>query len=174
MGCSGRRDRSISSPQLRRAYAVPTQPEGAEVKRSTTRSGLTLAVLAALLALGLVLVPAAVAGKGSGASGAPSGTISLVPLSPSTDGLLHYGQQVTFDVYASSTAYPWVLLECTQGGSLVYRHQTGIFPTSLMQVFTLGLTPAWTGGAADCTAYLQDRGGRKIKTLASLTFYVYA
>ena len=43
-----------------------------------------------------------------------------------------------------------------------------------MQVFTLGLTPAWTSGAADCTAYLQDRDRRKIATLASLTFHVYA
>ena len=151
-----------------------SNPEGAEVKRSTTRSGPSLAVLAALLALGLVLVPAAIAGKGRGGPSAPSGTIKLVPLTPSADGLLHYGQEVTFDVYASSTAYPWVLLECTQNGSLVYRHQNGIFPTSLMQDFTLGLTPAWTSGAADCTAYLQNRGGRKIATLASLTFHVYA
>ena len=144
------------------------------MKRSTTRSGLSFAVLAALLAFGLVLVPAAVAGKGKGAPSAASGTIRLVPLTPSADGLLHYGQEVTFDVYASSTAYPWVLLECTQNGSLVYRHQNGIFPTSLMQDFTLGLTPAWTGGAADCKASLQDRGGRKTVTLATLTFHVYA
>ena len=131
-------------------------------------------VTVAIAALVLVLVPVAVAGKGKGAPTAPSGTIKVVPLSPSTDGLLHYGQQVTFDVYTSATAYPWVLLECSQNGSLVYRHQNGIFPTSLMQVFTLGLTPAWTGGAADCTAYLQKRDSRKTQTLATLNFHVYA
>ena len=145
------------------------------MNRPMIRSGPSLAVLVALLALGLVLVPAAIAGKGRGGGAtAPSGTIRLVPLSPSTDGLLHYGDEVTFDVYASSTAYPWVVLKCTRNGSLVYEHQNGIFPTSLMQTFTLGLTPAWTGGAADCTAYLQDWSSRKVKTLASLTFHVYA
>ena len=141
------------------------------VIRKTAHLRLTVVALVALV---LVLVPAAGAGKGKGGPIAPSGTIKLVPLSPSTDGLLHYGQQVTFDVYTSATAYPWVLLECTQNGSLVYRHQNGIFPTSLMQVFTLGLTPAWTSGAADCTAYLQKRDSRKTTTLATLNFHVYA
>lgn len=139
--------------------------------RTTPRLRLALV---ALVALGLMLVPAAVAGKGKGGPTAPSGTIKLVPLSTSTDGLLHYGQNVTFEVYTSATAYPWVLLECSQNGSLVYRHQNGIFPTSLMQVFTLGLTPAWTGGAADCKAYLQKRDSRKTTTLATLSFHVYA
>ncbi len=138
----------------------------------TTPRRLALVALVAL-ALVLVLVPAAVAGKGQAPS-APSGTIKLVPLTPSTDGLLHYGQQVTFDVYTSATAYPWVLLECSQNGSLVYRYSKGIFPTSLSQIFTLGPTPAWTGGAADCTAYLQKRDRRKKTTLATLSFHVYA
>jgi hypothetical protein len=141
------------------------------VTRKTAHLRLVVVAIAALV---LVLVPAAVAGKGKGAPTAPSGTIKLVPVSTSTDGLLHYGQQVTFEVYTSATAYPWVLLECSQNGSLVYRHANGIFPTSLMQVFTLGLTPAWTGGAADCTAYLQKRDSRKTQTLATLSFHVYA
>ena len=128
--------------------------------------------LVGLVVLALVLVPAAVAGKGG--PSAPSGTIKLVPLNPSTDGMLHYRQQVTFDVYTSSTAYPWVQLECSQNGSLVYQYSKGIFPTSLGQIFTLGPTPAWTGGAADCTAYLQKRDGRKNTTLATLNFDVYA
>jgi hypothetical protein len=128
--------------------------------------------LVALVALALVLVPAAVAGKGG--PSAPSGTIKLVPLTPSTDGLLHYRHQVTFDVYTSATAYPWVLLECSQNGSLVYQYSKGIFPTSLGQIFTLGPTPAWTGGAADCTAYLQKWDRRKKTTLATLNFHVYA
>ena len=104
----------------------------------------------------------------------PALTIKLVPLNPSTDGVLHYRQQVTFDVYTSSTAYPWVLLECSQNGSLVYQYSKGIFPTSLGQIFTLGPTPAWTGGAADCTASLQKWDGRKKTTLATLNFHVYA
>ena len=145
------------------------------MNRPMIRSGPSLAVLVALLALGLVLVPAAIAGKGRGGGAtAPSGTIKLVPLNPSTDGSLHYGQQVTFDVYTSATAYPWVLLECSQNGSLVYQYSKGIFPTSLGQIFTLGPTPAWTSGAADCTAYLQKWDRRKKTTLASMNFHVYA
>jgi hypothetical protein len=128
--------------------------------------------LVALVALALLLVPAAVAGKGG--PSAPSGTIKLVPLSPTTDGLVHYRQQVTFEVYTSSTAYPWVLLECFQNGSLVYQYSKGIFPTSLGQIFTLGPTPAWTGGAADCTASLQKWDRRKKTTLATLSFHVWA
>ena len=88
--------------------------------------------------------------------------------------MVHYRQQVTFDVYTSATAYPWVLLECSQNGSLVYQYSKGIFPTSLGQIFTLGPTPAWTGGDADCTARLQKWDGRKKTTLATLNFHVYA
>ena len=132
-----------------------------------------LAVVA-LAALVLVLVPTAVAGKGKGGPTAPSGTIKLVPVNPSPDGLIHYGQKVTFDVYTTATAYPWVQLECSQNGSLVYQYSKGIFPTSLGQIFTLGPTPAWTGGAAECTAYLQKRDSRKTTTLATLGFHVYA
>jgi hypothetical protein len=139
------------------------------VTRPTPRLRLALV---GLVVLALVLVPTAVAGKGGPT--APSGTIKLVPLNASTDGVLHYGQQVTFDVYTSSTAYPWVLLECSQNGSLVYQYSKGIFPTSLGQIFTLGPTPAWTGGAADCTAKLQKWDGRKKTTLATLYFHVYA
>jgi hypothetical protein len=143
---------------------------------TTTTSRLRIA-LVALLALTLVLVPAAAAGKGRGKPGAPSGdgssTIKLVVVN-STDGLPHYGQKVTFEVYTSATAYPWVLLECSQNGSLVYQYSKGIFPTSLGQIFTLGPTPAWTGGAADCTAYLQKWDRRKKTTLATLSFHVYA
>jgi hypothetical protein len=60
---------------------------------------------------------------------------------------------------------------------MVYEQANGIFATSLNQVFTLGPTPSWTGGAADCTAYLQNWDGYskgKIVTLASLGFHVYA
>jgi hypothetical protein len=50
------------------AHAVATpNPEGAEVKRSVTRSGLRLVVLAAFV-LALVLVPAAIAAKGGNGS----------------------------------------------------------------------------------------------------------
>jgi len=139
-----------------------------------------IAFVAAFLVLALALVPAAFAGKGGkpgGGGTGGSGTISLRLLN-STDGLAHFGQRVTFDVSTSSTAYPWVTLDCFQGGVLVSHASNGIFPTSLGQTFTLGPTLSWSGGAADCTAYLQNwdsyskRG--TITTITSMSFHVYA
>jgi hypothetical protein len=141
-------------------------------------------------ALGIALLtlaiapPAAFAGKGGGhgkpgggGSTSGGGTISLVMLN-STDGLPHFGQKVTFNVSTSSTVYPWVTLKCYRGGNLVYEASKGIFATSLGQIFTLGPTPSWTGGDADCTAYLENwdsyaKNG-SITTLTSMSFHVYA
>ena len=146
----------------------------------THRSAARIA-LAAALVLALALVPAGLAGKGKpgGGGGKPggstggTGTISLVLLN-STDGLPHYGQKVTFAVSTTATDQPFVLLKCYRSGTLVYELSNGIFPTSLGQIFTLGPTPAWSGGAADCTAHLQNWCGRTPATLANLNFHVYA
>lgn len=130
----------------------------------------------------LVFVPSALAGKpgggttGGGGPNGGSGTIALTLLN-STDGLPHFGQEVTFAVTATSTTQPWVRLKCFQNGTLVYEQANGIFANSLDQNFTLGPTPSWTGGAVDCTAYLQDWTGYskgKIATLATMTFHVFA
>ena len=149
---------------------------------------LSLAVLA------LALVPAAGlaakggspergggGGGGNGGGGKPGGgnggTIELVLLN-SADGVANYGEQVTFRVSTSATSYPYVTLKCTKEGVLVYQASKGIFPTSLGQNFTLGPTPSWQGGEADCTATLEDwdsysKNG-SITPLASTSFHVYA
>jgi hypothetical protein len=136
----------------------------------------------AVTALCLALAPSALAAKGGGGGkgggGKPTsgtGTISLVRLD-STDGMTHFGQRVTFDVWASSTYYPWVTVKCYQGGGLVYQVSNGIFGSSLNEVFTLGPTPSWQGGAADCTAYLENwdsysKNGN-ITTITSMAFHV--
>jgi hypothetical protein len=142
-----------------------------------------IAVVAACLAL--ALVPAALAGKpggggghnGGGGSTGSSGTISLVLLN-SADGLPHFGQKVTFTVSTSSTQYPWVDVKCSQNGAVVYHQANGIFATSLNQIFTLGPTPSWTGGDADCTAALQNwdsysKNG-SISTITTISFHAYA
>ena len=140
----------------------------------TTRTPLRIALFTALVAI-LVLVPSALA-KGKPGGGTGGGTLSLVMMN-STDGLPHFGQKVTFTVSTSSTTKPWVVAKCYQNGTLVYEQANGIFATSLNQTFTLGPTPAWSGGAAACTAYLQNWDGYskgKIVTLASMNFSVYA
>ena len=151
---------------------------------------LSLAVLA------LALVPAAGlaakggnpergggGGGGNGGGGKPGGgegggTIDELVLLNSADAVANYNEQVTFRVSTSATSYPYVTLRCTQGGSLVYQASRGIFPTSLGQNFTLGPTPLWQGGEADCTATLEDwdsysKNG-SITPLASMSFHVYA
>ena len=141
------------------------------------RSAARIALVAAFI-IALALVPTGLAGKGGG--GKPgggntggTGTISLVLLN-STDGLAHYGQKVTFAVSTTATSQPFVVLKCYRSGTLVYELANGIFPTSLGQVFTLGPTPSWSSGAADCTASLQNWSGRTPATLATLNFHVYA
>ena len=100
-------------------------------------------------------------------------TISLVPLD-STDGVVHFGQHVTFDVNTTATDYPWVTLRCSQNGINVYQQSNAMF--RIQSTFTLGPTPLWQSGGADCTATLESwdeysKNG-KITALASLPFAV--
>jgi hypothetical protein len=136
-----------------------------------------------VMALTLMLVSAATAAQaGSKGGGKPGGTtgggsLTLVMWDP-TDTVVNFGDKVTFAVSTSSTAYPWVTMKCSQGGTLVYKQSNGIFATSLGTVFTLGPTPLWLSGEADCTASLENwdsyakRGS--ITTLASIPVHVYA
>jgi hypothetical protein len=153
-------------------------------------------IVLSLAVLALALLPAAgLAAKGGGGSatgGKPSGggggkpgggggttgggSIDLVLLN-STDGVPHFGQRVTFNVSTSATQYPWVTVNCSQNGQNVYHASKGIFPTSLGQTFTLGPTPTWSGGDAECTADLENwdsaskHGG--VQKLNSMSFHVY-
>jgi hypothetical protein len=148
--------------------------------RKLTPAGVVLGGVA--LVASLALVPAAFAGKpgsgGGGTTGGSGGTISLVMVKDANgDGLPNVLDKITFAVSTSATDKPWVTVDCTQGGTLVYHAANGIFPTSLNQVFTLG-SNSWTSGAASCTAYLQNwtstskRGG--VTNLASMSFNVGA
>src|SRR5438034_10424056 len=132
---------------------------------------ITLA-LALFLSLS-ILAGVAEAGKGGGGGGhkssTGSGTFSLVLLN-STEGLAHYGQNVTFTV-SSSVSQPWVNLTCYQNGDWVTNQFVGFYagyPWS--QVFPL-TTWKWTAGAADCTARLFD--GLTNATIASMSFHAY-
>jgi hypothetical protein len=141
----------------------------------------TFIAIALVAVVALVAGPATAGGKGGGkgrpSKGGGTGTLDIVLLN-STDGLPHFGQKVTFSVSTTATAYPWVTVKCYVGSGLVYRASNGIFPTSLGQVFTLGPTPSWSGGDADCTAFLENwdsysKNG-SISTLGSTDFHVYA
>src|SRR5262245_62490126 len=97
-------------------------------------------------------------GRNTGGSG--GGTISLVLLD-SPDGLPHFKGVVTFSVSTSVTAYPYVTLRCFQNNAVVSGQTNAMFPGSLGENFHLGPSSAWTTGAADCTANLEDRYSSK-------------
>ena len=93
----------------------------------------------------------------------------------SSDGLPHYGQQVTFNVSTTATDSPYVNLKCYQNGVFVGEAWRGFFPASLTgQTFTLGGSTLWQGGAADCTAYLDKYTKQGWQQLSSTSFHVYA
>ena len=131
---------------------------------------LALALFLSLSALSVV----AEAGKGGPHLSAGSG-FALV-LVNSTDGLPHWGQQVTFTVSTTATTEPHVSLQCSQAGTLVYSTQTGYFAGYLWpwtQTMTLS-SYVWTSGGASCTAILYYFSGRKTVTLIALNFDVLA
>src|SRR5712691_730041 len=101
--------------------------------RSRSIFVLTIGVMVAALA---VAGPAIAKGPGNGNGGSGghhgtggttggSGSFSLVLLN-STDGLPHYGQDVTFNVSAAVT-YPWVRLDCYQGTTWAFGQDVGFY-----------------------------------------------
>jgi hypothetical protein len=147
----------------------------------TTKPSYRAALAAAIAVLALTLVvPAALAGKGhskpgGGGGGSGSSSLTLVLLN-SSDGLPHYGQQVTFTVSTTVTSRPYVRLDCYQGGAYVYSQWAGFyadFAWPWLQTYPLS-NSMWTGGAADCTATLYYNNGRAWTNILSQSFHVYA
>ena len=129
-----------------------------EVKRHmSTKQPVRLALIAALAVLCLgAFAPAALAGRGKPQkppTTGSGGTISLV-LVNSTDGLANWGETVTFNISTTATSEPWVNLKCYQGGVLVAEGYNGYFDRSITGRNFRLYSPSWTGGDADCTAFL--------------------
>jgi len=116
---------------------------------------------------------ASIRGKPTG-GGSTSATITLQNLT-APGAPPRFGQQVTFTVLTTATAYPWVEVKCYQNAALVYDNWVGYFSSYMFpQVFTLGPTQLWASGAANCTAAVVSEDARRPKTLATLTFPVSA
>jgi len=131
-------------------------------------------VIAALSATPTFAAKPTGGGGGKGGNGG-SGSLTLVVLN-STDGLPHWGQQITFNVSTTATAEPHVSVRCTENGTVVYGAETGYYasyPWPWTQTMTLS-SQAWTGGAADCLATLYYFSGTNKVNLSSLAFHVYA
>ena len=104
------------------------------------------------------------------ATGVPSTRENLLDTAGTGGGLR------TFNVSTTATSQPSVNVDCNQNGALVYRHY-GFFygDPSPSQNFVLQ-SPAWTSGAADCTAtlyYIDPTLGVELD-LATLPFNVSA
>jgi hypothetical protein len=151
------------------------------VQNEPRHKGLRVSAIIAVL-MAITMLPAFAAKGSGGASGTKGkghtgttggGTISLAPLvnDSNGDGLPNWGDTVTFDISQTATDQPWVKLECKQGGKMVAQGWGGYFDGSLGgRDFELD-SPTWTGGAADCLAYLQTPQG---SVLASTSFHVNA
>lgn len=130
---------------------------------------LVMATMLAVLATGGAL---AAGGKAGGAN--KSGSSLTLVLLNSTDGVPHWGQQVTFEL-TTNAAEPSVNVRCYQGDAFVYDSWAGFFDGAWFgQSFTLS-SQSWQGGDADCKARLVTFGsnGRE-RTRATTSFHVYA
>src|SRR2546426_5650873 len=120
---SSRRFRPPIIPSSRgsRGSITPEENRQFTPERRTLAMRRFLAVLALVASLAVVNAGIAAAkGPGGGGGGGGhkggggttgNGTISLV-LMNSTDGLAHYGQNVTFNISTTATDQPWVYLVC--------------------------------------------------------------
>jgi hypothetical protein len=134
-------------------------------------------LVVSMLALVLALAPVALAGKGGhhgsgggGSKSSVSGNLTMVLLTPTADGLPHWGNTITFTI-TTNISQPWVHLVCKQNGTVVAEGWNGYFVGSLTGT-TFGLySPQWTSGAADCTGYLTTPDWTVV---ASTSFHVYA
>lgn len=99
-----------------------------------------------------------------------------------TDGTLNHADTVGFEI---ATPYwdavggrgPWVRVTCTQGGIVVSQQSHGYFEGYYLdQVFALGPTSLWDGGAATCQADLGhwSKNFGRFQVEASLRFDVAA
>jgi hypothetical protein len=111
-------------------------------------------------------------GKPSGGGGSVTGPVMVVDTD--ADGVVSYGDDITFNVSTSATAYPQVGLRCWQGTTWVYDAYVGYWAAYQWDRFFRLESTYWNGGAAaTCTARLfyNDSRGRQI-ILATLDFGV--
>lgn len=131
------------------------------------------------LVLALALVPAALAARvghgGNPGTGASSTISSPVMVTDTGTPGLSFGDTVTFNISTTATTQPYVNVQCFQNGALALNSWRGFWAGSIDNNwnFTLG-SGMWSGGAADCTAYLGMDTKRGFQKLASAGFHVNA
>jgi hypothetical protein len=133
------------------------------------------AALVAALVAGLVAGTALAKGKTGGSSGT-SGLAVVMVLDQNGNGAPNWNDHITFK-FTTSNSTPQINTTCTQSGSVVYSSSHLMYTPNVFNddgVFWLS-SPAWSGGAASCTAVLKGNASNgSLTTLGSLTFSVGA
>ena len=136
----------------------------------------TIAVASLVGALALAAPGLALAGSGNAGLGKSTSSIRLAQPSgvagAAAVGWPRYGDVVGFDTSTNETAYPYVNLKCYQSGALVAEGWDGYFDGALGDRMFGLYSPIWTGGAADCTAWLDKYANGRWRQLASTSFHV--
>jgi hypothetical protein len=143
-----------------------------------------IALVAAFLALALMLVPAALGGKGKpgggGGGGSSSSSSTLVGpvmlVDNNGDGLANHYDSITFNVATTATSKPQVGLRCYQGSAWVYDGYVGYWAGYMFTPYFTLDSGYWEAGVpATCNARLfyNDNRGREV-VLATLSFDVGA
>lgn len=103
-----------------------------------------------------------------------SSSLNLVLVSDeNANGIANYKDTVTFNVITTQTDYPYVSLLCYQNNTLVYSAAAGFYdsyPWPGSRNMPL-YSSRWVGGAADCTATLDNQSKSK-RPYATLQFHV--
>jgi len=129
-----------------------------------------LVTAAILTVVGVIAGPAIAGGKGSSSIQLVRMNAGLAAASADPT----FGEQVTFAVSTSRTDWPWVQNRCWQGRTLVYEEWHGFWTGYYRAaIYTLGPTPSWSGGSADCEGRLiRQSSGGNMQTLATTTYHV--
>ena len=143
----------------------------------TRRVGVLLLVAGCFLLANASL--AVSAPKGSGGSGGGGSAIWIASSSSrSADGTLHLGDSLSFGFRTTSTASdgsgPWLKLQCTQDGVLVFSDVRAGFEGGYGygEAFQAGPSMRWVSGDAACTGILGSQGRRSFQVEATTRFSV--
>lgn len=152
------------------------------LKRKQTFSGAQVLLFVLIFAaVGAVAIWQSLAaphnGGGKGASGSVS--LNLPPLTDNnSDGQPNFGDTINFSI-STSVSQPYVNLQCFQNNKLVAEGWRAYYEGSLdWPNGAFGLNGgSWSGGEADCTAYLKyytGKGKNPWVTITSTSFHVNA
>jgi hypothetical protein len=131
--------------------------------------------LIALLIVGL-MAGTAFAGKGGGGKPNGGGSVAgpVMVIDTDANGSTSYGDDITFNVSTTASAYPQVGLRCWQGTTWVYDAYVGYWATYSFDRFFRLTSGSWDSQLpATCTARLfyNDSRGRQV-VLSTLDFGV--